>query len=437
MNQNVTIIINKTLDEINNIIKTLDEINNLTHKPLSKIIILYSKFINQFGANGCLFVDSGINHTILDANGEQIDPVHIKSISQNGEIICTSNHGLDDNNTIMFYNLEGRNLEQFNKEFIIKVVNKNTLKIDSKIEPFNFINGMIKIIKKPITINHLRFNEYNSNNYPNIAIDINGCVNINKDACFETVNHDFINNSPVLNVNGYAFISNLGVYDYYSKCNLHLDDIYLRKNGLTLKADQIIGGDFANQEFTFNSNVNIGKSNVHYELNVNGSATITNTLETNTLVAYKTKINGIAEFNKTTYFNNITVFNDNITIDKSLNINNDLFINGYRVTLSNLDYANNELNFDYGCNLSISGRFGTGIFNTDTYDHQFNIIKRNKERFELYIQDVSGITADSSKVYMGHTNLNNLNGSIDNSFVILTQKNIKWHNIYFYASPNM
>ena len=278
--------------------------------------------------------------------------------------------------------------------------------------------------------------EYNLNNYPNIAIDNNGCVNINKDICETTVNHNFIDKTPVFNVNGYAVISNLGVYDYFTKSNLHLDDIYIRKNGLTLKANQIIGGDFANQVFTFNSNVNIGNSNNNYEFNVNGSATITNTLNTNTLIAYKTKINGIAEFNKTTYFNNITVFNDNITIDKSLNINNDLFINGYRVTLSNVDLANNQLNYDQGCNLNISGRFGTGVFNTDTYDHQFNIIKRNKERFELYIQDISGLTADSSKVYMGHTNLNNLNGSIDNSFVILTQKNIKWHNIYFYAGKD-
>jgi len=278
--------------------------------------------------------------------------------------------------------------------------------------------------------------EYNLNNYPNIAIDINGCVNINKDICSDTIIHNSNNKTPVFNVNGYAIISNLGVYDYYTNCNLHLDDIYLRKNGLTLKADQIIGGDFTDQVFTFNSNVNIGKSNNFYQLNVNGSATITNSLNTNTLIAYKTKINGIAEFNKTTYFNNVTVFNDNITIDKSLNINNDLFINGYRVHLSNLDYANNQLNIDNGCNIAISGRFGTGILNTDNYDHQFNIIKRNKERFELYIQDISGITNDSSKVYMGHTNLNNLNGSIDNSFVILTQKNIKWHNIYFYAGKD-
>ena len=284
--------------------------------------------------------------------------------------------------------------------------------------------------------NGLGIPEYNNSNYPNLCIDTNGCININKDKCSTIILHNNKFNNPVLNVNGYAIISNLFIYDYYSKSNLHTDDIYIRKNGLTLKANQIIGGDFAKEEFKFNSNVYIGHSNNFYLLSVNGSANIINTLTTNNLIANNTNINGIANFNKTTFFNNITIFNDNITIDKSLNINNDLFINGYRINTCNLNYANNELNYDAGCNLSISGRFGTGIFNTDTFDHQFNIIKRNKERFEILIQDNAGITIDSSKVYMGHTYLNNINGGIDNSFIIFTQKNIRWHNIYFYAGKD-
>jgi hypothetical protein len=277
---------------------------------------------------------------------------------------------------------------------------------------------------------------YNESNYPNLAIDINGCININKDKCETTIIHKDIIRNPILNVNGYGIISNLCVYDYYSSQNLHLDDIYIRKQGLTLKANQIIGGDFAEQEFIFNSNIYIGKSNNFYQLNVNGDTNIIRTLKTNNLIANNTIINGITNFNKNTYFNNTTIFNDNISVDKSLNINNDLFIGGYRVQTSNLDFSSNGLNYDYNCNLNISGRFGTGILNTDSYDHQFNIIKRNKERFELYIQDYAGITNDSSKVYMGHTYLNDINGGVDNSFIILTQKNIRWHNIYFYAGKD-
>jgi len=277
---------------------------------------------------------------------------------------------------------------------------------------------------------------YYNSNYPNLSIDINGCININKDKCDINLIHNNIEKNPLLFVNGYGLISNLHVYDYYSSQNLHLDDIYIRKQGLTLKANQIIGGDFAEQEFTFNSNINIGKLNSNWLFSIYGDGFISKTLRTNNLIANNTTINGITHFNKNTYFNNTTVFNDNITIDKSLNINNDLFISGYRIQTCNLDFASNGLNYDFGSNLNISGRFGTGILNTDTYDHQFNIIKRNKERFELYIQDIAGITIDSSKVYMGHTYLNDINGGVDNSFVILTQKNIRWHNIYFYAGKD-
>jgi len=407
--------------------------SNITEQKLTELIKTVNSnllFFNGF-SNNILKNIYTPNYLTIGSYDDTYSNSHPLKISD-------SPNGTADNIQFAIYNNINNNTEQ--ARFGVGMLGFN------QYSPANIITteGMplvFHISKPSLFLDNLYSNgsglpEYNLNNYPNIAIDINGCVNINKDICVDTLSHNTNNRTPIFNVNGYAIISNLGVYDYYTNSNLHLDDIYLRKNGLTLKADQIIGGDFANQVFTFNSNVNIGKSNSSHELNVNGSATITNTLNTNTLVAYKTKINGIAEFNKTAYFNNVTVFNDNITIDKSLNINNDLFINGYRVYLSNLDYANNQLNIDNGCNLSISGRFGTGILNTDNYDHQFNIIKRNKERFELYIQDVSGITNDSSKVYMGHTNLNNLNGSIDNSFVILTQKNIKWHNIYFYAGKD-
>jgi Chaperone of endosialidase len=280
--------------------------------------------------------------------------------------------------------------------------------------------------------NGLGLPEYkDNNNYPQLAIDINGCVNINKNKYDGSA---IIN--PKLFVNGSALISNIYMYDVAVKSNLPLDDIYIKKNGLTLNPDQIKGGNFTKQEFTFNSNVNIGKAGDNYLLTVNNSANITNTLTTDNLIACKTTINGTADFNQLAYFNANVIFNEKLTFNKSINVSNDIFVDGFRLTTSNHNYSTNTLNFDAGCNLNISGRFGTGILNTDTYDHQFNIIKRNKDRFEVYMEDLAGITTDSSKVYMGHTILNNLYGNIDNSFVILTQKNIRWHNIYFYPGKD-
>jgi hypothetical protein len=276
----------------------------------------------------------------------------------------------------------------------------------------------------------------NSCNYPEMSIDMNRTVNINKNACDLLLNSNSKFIKPQLYVNGILYASNIYTYDYFLNSNLHLDNIYVRKNGLTIDANQIRGGEFTKAEFTFNSNVNIGKETSNYLLTVNSSAIIKNTLTTDNLIACKTTINGEATFNKTSYFNNNTIFNDEISINRSLNVSNDLFINGYRVNTSNLEYAKNGLNFDFGSNLNISGRFGTGIYSTDTYDHQFNIIKRKQERFEIYMNDLSGITTDSSKVYIGHSSLNNLNGNIDNSLIFLTQKNIRWHNIYFYPGKD-
>jgi len=275
---------------------------------------------------------------------------------------------------------------------------------------------------------------YYSSNDPQLAIDVNGCVNIHKANCDIALYKDGEIKIPEFYVNGDGYMSNMYTYDYYTNSNLHLDEIYIRRNGLTLKANQIIGGVFAKAEYIFQSNLYIGSNlDNSYRFNLYGSANISEKLETDEIKVCKTTVNGEAEFNKITYFNNNTIFNDSLTINKSLNINNDLFINGVRLASSNFEYANNGLNYDLGCNLSISGRFGTGILNTDTYDNQFNIIKRNRERFEIYLEDKAGVTSDDSKVYIGHSSLNNLYGNIDNSLIFLTQKNIKWHNIYFYA----
>jgi hypothetical protein len=84
----------------------------------------------------------------------------------------------------------------------------------------------------------------NIHNYPQMSIDTTGCININRDKCPIQISHSNQIRDPKLYVNGYAIISNLFIYDYYLKSNLHLDDIYIRKNGLTLYANKIKGGNF-------------------------------------------------------------------------------------------------------------------------------------------------------------------------------------------------
>lgn len=275
-----------------------------------------------------------------------------------------------------------------------------------------------------------------TNNYPQMAIDTNGTVIINKNDCPITLNYNNINSKPKLYVNGSHYATDIFMYDNITNTNLHLNDIYMSKTGITLNVNQLFGTDFSKREFTFNSNVNIGNLNDKYLLTVNDSLIVKKNFTTDNLNAGKTTITGISEFNNYAYFNNAAIFNDTISINKSLNIGNDLFINGYRINTCNLDYASNGINYDLQSNLNISGRLGTGIFATDSYDHQLNIIKRRSERFEIYMNDISELTTDSSKVFIGHSVLKNINGNIDNSLIFLTQKNVKWHNIYFYPGKN-
>ena len=299
------------------------------------------------------------------------------------------------------------------------------------------------ISKKSSSINNLYSNGLGlpiydtQDNYPQLSIDVNGTININKNVCDLILNYNNQNVIPRLYVNGSHYASDIYMYDRFSNSNLHLNDIFIHKTELTLKPSQLFGGDFTKAIFTFTSNLNIGKNNDNYLLTINDSAIIKKNLTTENLITGKTVVNGIAEFNRIVYFNNSTIFNDNIYINKSLNIGNDLFIGGNRINTCNLDFALNGLNYDNQSNLNITGRFGTGVYSIDNYDHQFNIIKRKSERFEIYMNDISGITTDSSKVFIGHTKLKNLNGNFDNSLIFLTQKNIRWHNIYFYPGKNI
>ena len=79
--------------------------------------------------------------------------------------------------------------------------------------------------------NGLGLPDYSYCNYPQLSIDTNNCVNINKDKCENPIIINNISSIPQFYVNGYALISNIYTYDKFFSSNLRLDDIYIRKNG--------------------------------------------------------------------------------------------------------------------------------------------------------------------------------------------------------------
>lgn len=144
--QNVTIVINQSTELVSQINKYCRETN-------SKMVVLYSR-----GVSGAVFVDAGQSHTVTDATGETIEPVQIGEITSEGKVKCAPNsaHDFQSGDYVRFDNLEGTNVEQFNKEWKIKVINKTTFQLESfeNITPYTFVNGTVIHLKKPVEVSH-------------------------------------------------------------------------------------------------------------------------------------------------------------------------------------------------------------------------------------------------------------------------------------------
>jgi hypothetical protein len=317
--------------------------------------------------------------------------------------------------------------------------------------------------------NNLRhFPIYNENNYPLLALDINSSVVINSNSSKQisykkyfmdlfTISSNIINENPKLYVNGSLYAENIIINDYISKSPKNLDDIYMRQGnlgGLTLLPNQIRGGNFNKDEFTFNSNVYIGTNNNDYKLKIFGDLELTKNLNTNNIITSNISINknlivennGICEFKTDCYFKNNSQFNqincENALTVKSLTITNSLIYNGNDISVDNLQ-QNISLTTEIpkltiNKSLNVGGKV-TGITDINYNTEIINIYKYNKieqeNKFELYLNDTT-IAAYGSKAYIGHCPLNNLLDERDNSLVILTQYNTLWNNIYFYAGKD-
>ena len=113
------------------------------------------KFISLHSANnsGIIFVNAGNEYLVKNITGENYEPVQVTSISDQG-IVKTTSHNFQSGDTIIFSNLEGSGLEQFNKEFQIEVINNYTFKLLFNLVGFKFINGTVNYVDKTTTINH-------------------------------------------------------------------------------------------------------------------------------------------------------------------------------------------------------------------------------------------------------------------------------------------
>lgn len=180
---NVLITINKSMP-------TIVEYNQISFKHGIKFISLIS-----YEVEGSIFVDAN-NHLVKQISSENYEPIQIINISENGIVSCAE-HNFQTNDYIRFNNLQGENIEIFDNEFIIQVINKNTFKIEI-VSDFIFINGTCNYVHKSTMIKHIdflsyfnkkeeMFNYYNKINYSKIDNQIQPVASIMGSICSSEV----------------------------------------------------------------------------------------------------------------------------------------------------------------------------------------------------------------------------------------------------------
>jgi hypothetical protein len=180
-----------------------------------------------------------------------------------------------------------------------------------------------------------------------------------------------------LHVEGSVYASNIIMTDYLDQTAKHLDDIYIRRFGVTIPASQILGGQLGKGDFTFASNVYIGGSEyVNKDLTVMGSASISNSA----YIGHDLNVEG-------------TIFLRGAYLTYYSNINgiNTLQSNMIQFTVASYNYSN--INY-LGRGISTPGIFGTGIYPDDPSDasitNQLVSRKRDPNTWELELTDKSG-----------------------------------------------
>jgi TRAP-type mannitol/chloroaromatic compound transport system substrate-binding protein len=313
----------------------------------------------------------------------------------------------------------------------------------------------------------------NSNLLPALIIDANNNVGISavditeiSFSKYEKINDlNIVNKTalerPKIKVGGSAQIENVVTYDYYSKSYKHIDDIFIRKEGINFKANQIMPGEFVKGTFGFNSNVFIGHAGDDYTLEVNRVLDVKGDLH----VAEDSYFNNITVNNAT--FNNDTVFDNDIYINKDVVLDGDITLNSGDLIIANtrinvaslhpvmvdasiaaasnisgsniLIFATNDvLQLSGGSNLVVPGRVGVGVLSSNQYNEQFNVIKRNPKIYEMMLQDESEDRAINPAAYFGHlATLSDINYQKDRSLIINTNDTTELHNIYFYPGVNL
>ena len=294
------------------------------------------------------------------------------------------------------------------------------------------------------------------NELPSLTINSKGNIGLGA-ITTDIREYDNFSNYTKLKVVGGGEIDDIYTYDRFSEKITHIDNIYIRKIGKTFEANQIIPGNFdSSGSFKFNSDLYVGNNNsnlllVKGKLNVLGDVQVSNYTYLNNV-----EITNDALFNKSIHISEDSYVDNNVIVGGDVIINNgSLKINDTRINISSLNpimvdasiadssningsnvliFASSEvISYTSGSNMVVPGKLGIGIDKNSTYNEQFNIDKKNKDIYEIFLRNYSYNEEEIEipSALFGHPDFDS---DIDRSLILQTNNvSDKVHNIQFYA----
>lgn len=229
---------------------------------------------------------------------------------------------------------------------------------------------------------------------------------------------------PNLNVNGATYSKDLLIYDYESAAVCNVDDLYVRKLGVTLAANQVQPGAFANGDYTFPNGLEIGQNaTIDNDLLVNGTTRL-DIMTANTAVIDSASFCNDALFNRDLLVNQAIRIRGQIYTEVLDYVESDGTSNyGFQMiqftpaspTLSNINVM--------GSGISTPGRLGVGVNprSNNPVNNQTTIYKTNPNIWELELIDKSDPAYNKKAGFIGHPSCaGSLRSGYDGSLVIAT-----------------
>lgn len=236
-----------------------------------------------------------------------------------------------------------------------------------------------------------------------------------------------VNEKMQLHVDGPLFASNILIQDYETGKPVNIDRLYVRREGVTFLANQIIPGPFANGVYTFQSNIAIaGDAEQDFQLKVHGAERITDYLQVDGFSRLnKIEVNDAVLLQIASFCNDVYMQRD-VIVKEAMRLRGGLYTevidgdNSYwcnvQFTVAGSQFSN--INY-YGLGFTTPGRVGVGIDpRNDEVNNQLVVRKRFDDIYELELYDKSSSKLHKA-AFIGHpqTTVERIN---DGSLIIST-----------------